>query len=71
MKLKDLKSILYSDTGAIQWAIVYDHNKNEDLEKHCSIEFAVAHYGEYEVKRISACLDDSEGFTQRCLVITI
>jgi hypothetical protein len=55
MKLKDLRPILYSATGEIQWAIVYDLEKNEDLEYGCSIEFAVTHYGGCEVKRISSC----------------
>ena len=69
MKLKDLKPILYSETGAIQWAIVYDYEKNEDLEYGCSIEFAICHYGEYEVKRISSCYNYEK--EDHYLVITI
>lgn len=69
MKLKELKSILYSQTGSFQWAIVYDWAKNIDLEKGCSIEYAIEHYGECEVKKIQSCYESDEG--QDYLVITI
>lgn len=69
MKLKDLKPILHSKTGAIQWAIVYDYDKHEDLEYGCSVEYAMIHYGECEVKRISSCYNFENGFDY--LVITI
>ena len=54
MKLKDLKDILTSERCSIQDTIVYDYNNNADLETGCSVEYAVANYGEYEVKRIGA-----------------
>ena len=69
MKLKDLKPILHSTTGKIQWTVVYDLEKNEDLERSCSIEFAVTHYGECEVKMISSCYNCTDG--NDYLVITI
>lgn len=60
MKLKDLSSILYSKTGNIQFAIVYDYENNRELEHGCSIDYAVANYGDYKVKRITSCFDFSE-----------
>lgn len=54
MKLKDLNLILHSASGLMQWAIVYDYEKNEDVEYGCSVEYAIANYGECEVKRISS-----------------
>ena len=69
MRLKDLKPILYSTVGAIQWAIVYDYERNEDIEHGCSIEYAITHYEEYEVKRITSYYEVSTG--NDYLVITI
>lgn len=69
MKLKDLKPILYSTTGGIQWAVVYDLEKNEDIERCCSVEFAIAHYGECEVKRINSYYNCENG--NDYIVITI
>jgi hypothetical protein len=63
MKLKDLKSVLYSSRGAIQFAIVYDQEKNRDLENGCSIDYAVEKYSDRTVHHI-------EAFEHR-LVITI
>lgn len=54
MKLTDLEAILRSERGNIQFAIVYDSSKDEDLETGCSLEYAVKNYGDKEVKRISA-----------------
>lgn len=54
MKLKDLKDVLVSERGSVQSTIVYDYNTNVDLIVGCSVEHAVANYGEYEVKRIGA-----------------
>lgn len=67
MKLKDLESILSSESGAIQRTIVYDLEKNDDLECGCSIEFAVTNYGEREVKRIGSCYESGKDY----LIITI
>jgi hypothetical protein len=69
MKLNDIKLLLHSTTGAIQRAIVYDYENNQDVEHGCSVEYAVANYGECEVKRISSyynCVDGND-----YLVITI
>lgn len=54
MKLKDLKSILQSRIGDMQWAIVWDATICEDLEVGCSIDYAIANYGDREVYRIKA-----------------
>lgn len=52
MKLKELKQILYSRRDYIQSTIVYNSETNEDVENGCSIEYAIKHYGEKEVKHI-------------------
>ena len=62
MKLKDLKSIIFSKTGDIQWCIVYDICNNVDLEYGCSVEYAYEHYGDREVKRISADFDQGHRY---------
>lgn len=62
MKLKELKSILFSTRGNIQFAIVYDREKCDDIDKG-SIEYIVEQYKEKEVKHIEAYEDN--------LIITI
>lgn len=54
MKLKDLSNVLYSTRGNIQFAIVYDQEKNADIASGCSIDYAVEKYGERELKQIEA-----------------
>lgn len=54
VKLKELKGILFSNRGNIQWAIVYDWTNNADLTPECAIEYAIANYGDRIVHRISA-----------------
>lgn len=54
MKFKDLKSIIYSKTGDIQFVIIYDQATNTDIASECSIEYAICNYGNKEVKRITA-----------------
>ena len=54
MKLDELKSILYSNTGNVQFTIIYDSKTNTDLENGCSIEYAMKIYGEKTVKRVEA-----------------
>ena len=54
MKLNELKTVLYSDRGHIQFAIVYDSATNADIENGCSIEYAINQYGEKEIKHIQA-----------------
>lgn len=54
MKVGDLKGIAYSSTGNIQFATVYDIDSDADLESGCSVEYAIKHYGDMEVKRIQA-----------------
>lgn len=67
MKLKDLHSILCSNSREIQWAIVYDLKNNIDLEYNCSIDYAIKNYGEYEVIKINSCYENG----RHSLVITI
>ena len=54
MKLKDLAPVAYSLTGDIQSCIVYDCHENIDLETGCSIEYAIKHYGDRDLHRISS-----------------
>ena len=54
MKLSELKNILYSNRGSVQFAIVYDSKTNTDIENGCSIDYAVKTHGDKEVKRIAA-----------------
>ena len=54
IRLKDLKSILYSTRGNIQSAVVYDSEKNVDIVDGCSIDYVVKEYSESIVKRIEA-----------------
>lgn len=58
MKLKDLKPILHSCYGGgIQYAVVWDVAACIAIVNGCSIEYAIANYGDREVVRISACED--------------
>lgn len=52
MKLKELKGILSSTIGNIQMCVVWDSVKCEDVENKCSVEYAIKHYGEYNLERI-------------------
>ena len=54
MKLKDLAVVLRSSTGAMQEAVVYDLDTNQDLASGCSVDYAVKHYGDMELDRITA-----------------
>lgn len=54
MKLNELKTVLYSPRGSIQFAIVYDSATNTDIENGCSVEYAIQQHGEKEVKHIEA-----------------
>ena len=58
MKLLDLKSIIFSQTGSIQLCVVYDRCNNVDLENGCSVEYAYKHYGEREIHNVSATYED-------------
>jgi hypothetical protein len=56
MRLGDLKDILYSQTGNIQMAILYDLCANDDIAEG-SIEHIVTFYPFVDVKRITAFHD--------------
>ena len=58
MKLKDLAPVAYSLTGDIQSCVVYDFNENIVLETGCSIEYAIKHYGDRDLHRISSLYED-------------
>lgn len=62
MRLKELKQILYSNTGDIQLCIIYDSNANADIEYGCSAEYAYKHYGDREVKRISSVFEKGQSY---------
>lgn len=53
MKLNELKSILYSNRGSVQLAILYDSKTNTDIASGI-IDYIVANFGEKEVIRIEA-----------------
>ena len=53
MKLNELKSILYSNRGYTQFAILYDSKTNADISMG-TIDNIVAEHGEKEVIRIEA-----------------
>lgn len=53
MKLKELKSVLYSNRGYIQHAILYDSKTNMDIATG-TIDKIVKDYGEKEINRIEA-----------------
>ena len=54
MSIKDLQSVLYSNRGHVQFAILYDSETNADIEQGCSIDHIVEHHGDRELKRIEA-----------------
>ena len=54
MKVKDLGAIRWSVTGDIQHAILYDTHANADIGAGCSMEYAIKHYGEWSIDRITA-----------------
>ena len=56
MKLKDLSPVLFSRTGSIQMAILYDRARDEDVA-HGSVDYIVANYPEAVVRRITADAD--------------
>lgn len=53
MKLNELKTILRSARGSIQFAILYDSKTNTDVANG-SVEYIVENYGEKKVVRIEA-----------------
>lgn len=62
MKLKELKSVLHSTIGQMQWCIVYDWENNRNLENGCSIEYAMEHYGGSIVRRIYSHYTNSQDY---------
>ena len=54
MKIKDLKSVLYSTTGSIQFAILYDSESNKDIVQGSSVDYIVHNYGDKELRHIQA-----------------
>ena len=68
MKLKELNSILCSNAGSIQMALIYDLDNNKDLARG-TIEYAIKEYGDKEVVRILSYFDRNSGWDY--LVITV
>ena len=62
MKLKELKSIIYSRTGDMQSCIIYDIKNNVDLEYGCSVEYAYEHYGDREIVRIQSVFENGNAY---------
>lgn len=62
MKLKELKSVMHSTIGQMQWCIVYDWENNRNLENGCSIEYAMEHYGGSIVRRIYSHYINSQDY---------
>lgn len=62
MKLSQLKPVIYSYTGNVQLCIIYDSDADIDLEHGCSAEYAIKHYGDREVKRISSVFEDGQSY---------
>lgn len=54
MKIKDLASVLYSTTGNIQWAVLWDSTDCKDVVDDCSVDYIVKNYGESEITHIEA-----------------
>ena len=54
MRLSELKNVLYSTRGDVTSCIVWDQLKREELERGCSAEYAIEHYGDCEIRRICA-----------------
>lgn len=54
MKLKDLAPVLRSTFGNIQFAIVYDETTLSDIADGCSVDYAVKHYPDLTLDRITA-----------------
>lgn len=52
MKLAEMKGILRSTTVNIQMCVVWDSDKCTKLEKACSVEYALKHYGDMQLDRI-------------------
>ena len=63
MKLKDLKSAIYSLTGAVQLCIVYDYHANIDLHYGCSVEYAYEVFGEREIHRVFPVMENGNVYT--------
>ena len=53
MKLKELKTVLSSNRGCIQLAILFDSKTNSDIEN-ASIDYIVENHGDKDVIRIEA-----------------
>lgn len=62
MQLKELRPVLRSVTGEIQFCIIYDCNANADIEYGCSAEYAYKHYGDREVVRISSTFEKGQSY---------
>ena len=56
MKLNDLKPILWTQIGEIQFAIIWD-TMNHCFMDNVTVEGAIEKYGEHEVKQITAFED--------------
>lgn len=53
MKLSDMKDVLYSRRGEVQFATLYDTKLNADVDAG-SVDYIVSTYGDEDVKHIEA-----------------
>ncbi len=54
MKIKDFKNVIYSNTGDIQWGILWCRKTGSDVVNNCSVEYIYKNYGDLDCYRICA-----------------
>lgn len=57
MKLKDLSSILWTPVGCNQDVIIYNITDDIEMERSCSVEYAIKYYGDWRVNRLFSYYD--------------
>lgn len=57
MKLKDLSSILWTPVGCRQDVIIYNITDDIEMERSCSVEYAIKYYGDWRVNRVFSYYD--------------
>lgn len=53
MKFVDLSAVRFSYQWDIQHCIVWEQETDKDLVNGCSVEYAIEHFANMEIKRIS------------------
>ena len=57
MKLKDLKEILKSPEGDVEFVVLYNKAQYKTLDEGSSVDYLIQKYGESDVVRIYASSD--------------